>query len=227
VKRGLRARCWGLGAAAALIASPLYAQPSMPGRFELGGGVLWAGRANVGDEDASETASNGSRFRLFSSSQSFASAVGIETRFGVRLTPTLQLEANASFSKPQLEARLTSDVEGIPDVTATQSVTQWTIGGAVSADLGRWRIGRSGVPFVSAGGGYVGQLYEGETLVETGGIYHVGGGVNFLLTRTDARRLKGVGLRVDARAVVRTGGVTIDDRLRVAPILGASLFVRF
>jgi hypothetical protein len=199
----------------------------MPGRFELGGGVLWAGRANTGAEDATETSADGSRFRLFSSSQSFAPAIGIETRFGVRLTRALQLEGNASFSKPQLEAQLTSDVEGIPDVTATQTVTQWTITGAVTADLGRWRIGRSGVPFVSVGGGYLRQLHEGRTLVETGGIFHFGGGVNFLLTRADARRMKGLGLRVDARAVVRTGGVTIDDRLRVAPVLGASLFVRF
>lgn len=208
-------------------ASPVRAQAPLPGRVEVAAGALWVARQAMGSTDASETSADGTRFRLFASDSSLAAGVGIEGRIGVRLTRVLQLDASATYAKLELRSRITSDVEGIPDITLTEAVTQWTVEGAVVAHLARWRLGASGVPFLSAGAGYLRELHEGGTLAETGRRYHVGGGINYLLTRRDERRLKSTGLRVDARAVLRTGGVSFTDGAQVAPALGASLFLRF
>jgi len=200
---------------------------ALPGRFEVAAGGLWALPMSMGAADATETAPNGTRFRLFSSETSLASAFGLEGRVGVRLTTALQLEGSASHAAPTLRTRIRSDAEGIPDLTLAETVNQWTIEAALVAHLARRRFGTRSVPFLSAGVGYLRQLHEGGSLVETGRTYQGGGGVNVLLKRSGDRRLKSAGLRLGARAVVRTGGASIDSRAHVAPLVDVSLFFRY
>jgi hypothetical protein len=180
----------------------------------------------MGAADATETAANGTRFRLFSSDSSLAGAFGLEGRVGVRLTTALQLEGSASHATPTLRTRIRSDAEGIPDLTLAETVTQWTIEAALVAHLARLRFGTRSVPFLSAGVGYLRQLHEGGSLVETGRTYQGGGGVNLLLQGSGDRRLKSAGLRLGARAVVRTGGASIDSA-HVAPLVDVSMFLRY
>lgn len=222
-------RGWPLGMLCALLGSvTLEAQTlALPGRFEVAAGGLWAGPVSMGEADATETAPNGARFRLFASDSSFASAIGLEGRVGVRITPVLQLEGSTSYATPELRTRIRADAEGIPDVTLAETVNQWTIEAALVAHLARWRFGTRSVPFLSVGVGYLRQVHAGETLVVTGRTYQGGGGVNVLLTRTDERRLKSAGLRLGARAVVRTGDAGFDDRVRVSPLVDVSLFLRY
>jgi len=200
---------------------------ALPGRFEVGAGGLWAAPVSVGAADATETAPNGTRFRLFSSESSLASAPGLEGWVGFRLTPALQLEGSASHAAPSLRTRIRSDAEGIPDLTLAETVNQWTIEAALVAHLARWRFGTRSVPFLSAGVGYLRQLHEGGTLVETGRVYQGGGGVSVLLKRSGERRLKSAGLRVGARGAVRTGSGRFDDRVRIAPRVDVSMFLRY
>jgi hypothetical protein len=155
-----------------LLPGSLEGQPvALPGRFEVAAGGLWAAPASMGAADATETAANGTRFRLFSSESSLASAIGPEGRVGVRLTKSLQLEGSASHTTPTLRTRIRSDAEGIPDLTLAETVNQWTIDAALVAHLARWRFGTRSVPFLSAGAGYLRQIHEGGTLVETGRTY--------------------------------------------------------
>jgi hypothetical protein len=200
---------------------------ALPGRFEVAAGGLWAAPVSMGAADATETAPNGTRFRLFSSESSLASAIGLEGRVGVRLTRALQLEGAASHAAPTLRTRIRSDAEGIPDLTLAETVNQWTIEAALVAHLARWRFGTRSVPFLSVGVGYLRQLHEGGTLVETGRTYQGGGGVSVLLKRAGERRLKSAGLRIGARGAVRTGGRSFDDRARVAPLVDVSMFLRY
>jgi hypothetical protein len=201
---------------------------ALPGRFEIAAGGLWAGPVSMGAADATETAPNGTRFRLFSSESSLASAIGLEGRIGVRLTTMLQLEGSAWHAAPIRRTQIRSDAEGIPDITLTETVNQWTIEAALVAHLARWRFGARSVPFLSVGVGYLRQLHEGETLVETGRTYQGGGGVNILLTqRAGDRLLKAAGVRLGARGAVRTGGGSLDNRARFAPRADVSLFLRY
>jgi hypothetical protein len=200
---------------------------ALPGRFEVAAGGLWAGPMSMGAADATETAPNGTRFRLFSSESSLGSALGLEGRVGVRLTTALQLEGSASRAAPTLRTRIRSAGEGRPDLTLAETVNEWTIEAALVAHLARWRFGTRSVPFLSVGVGYLRQLHEGGTLVETGRTYQGGGGMSVLLKQTGEGRLKSAGLRVGARGAVRTGGASVDNRLRVGPVVDVSLFARF
>jgi hypothetical protein len=83
-------------------------------------------------------------------------------------------------------------------------------------------------PFVTAGGGYLRELHEGGTLAQTGKVVYVGGGARIPLVSRQARqRLTQLGVRADLRALVRSGGVTLDRQSHVSPAVAASLFVRF
>jgi hypothetical protein len=199
----------------------------LPGRFEFAVGPLWLGRTSFGTSDASETAADGGRFRLFSTSSELKSSSGLEARAGIRMTRALQAEAVAAYSMPVLTVRASGDVENGAPVSATESITQLTVQGALVAHLTAWHAGRGGVPFVTAGAGYLRQLHQSHTVVETGETYHLGGGVKYLFLSRGAARFKGVGVRAEVRAVAGTKGIAIDHRAHISPALAASIFVRF
>jgi hypothetical protein len=215
----LTALCWP---------SPAIAQsdPSAS-RFELGIGALWIGAEPLGTKTATETTGAGATAALFSSSSELAGAAGIEARVGVRLTRSLAAEADASYLKPQLRIAISGDAEGAAPVTATETIQQVTIGGNVLWYLTRWRGSRRFVPFAMAGAGYLRQLHEQGTLLQTGRFYQFGGGVSALLVSGGHLRTKGVGIRADVRALVRARGVAFDGGSSTSPAAGASLFVRF
>lgn len=208
---------------------PACAQSSQgaPGRVELAIGPLWIGRQALGSSDANETTSTGGPYLLFSTSTELASASGWEGRVGVKVWRSLEAEAFATYARPEIRSQITSDREATTPVTVTERIQQVTFGGGIA-----WYppLGRSPsrvAPFVTAGGGYLRQLHQAATLVQTGQFYQVGGGVRFLLASRSRSRLKGFGARVDARAIVRSKGVALDSSRQASPALAASLFVRF
>jgi hypothetical protein len=182
---------------------------------------------SLGSVEATETRSGGGRFTLFTSDSRLDAAAGVEGRLGVRLSETLQAEAAGSYTKPTLVARIGSDAEGIPDVTVPETITQFAVEGAILLDLSRFKVGTRGVPFVSAGAGYNRQLHETATLIEHGIVYHIGGGANVALKVRPDRALKTFGLRLDARAIIRTGGIAFDNNSHAGASFGGTLFVRF
>jgi hypothetical protein len=212
----------------AVYATPVLAQSAepRPSRFEVAGGLGWIGRAPLGNTAATETTPTGGRATLFTMSSELASAGAITARAGVRLTHAWRLEAAASFSKPELRIALAGDSEGAAPLTAAESIEQYMIGGDVLWVLPFRRRPRLET-FVLGGGGYLRQLHEAATLVETGRYYDVGGGVSWLFTAGGLFHTKGAGVRLDARAVVRSGGVAFDGGSNTSPAAGASLFVRF
>lgn len=215
-------------AGAALLPAPARAQRADPPPFrvELGVGVEWIGRQPLGDIAATETTGAGAKQTLFTASSELAAAGGFTGRAGVRLGRSLALEAEGSYLKPQLRIALSGDSEGAAAVTAAETLEQFTIGGAVLWYLPVRRMPRV-TPFATAGGGYLRQLHEAATLAETGRYYQFGGGVSFLLVPGRRYHTKGMGARVDARAVVRSRGVAFDGGSQTSPAAGASLFVRF
>ena len=218
-----------LVAAALLAASPAAAQSrdrAQPGRFEVALGAIWSGRTPLGGANATETAGTGGPYVLFTTSSELAAAAGAEARVGVRLTRLLQAEATASYSTPELRTRVSADVEQAAPVTATDRLQQITVGGALVLDL-PWRLGSRGVPFVTGGAAYLRQLHEGQTVIESGQAYYVGGGVKYWFLSRPDRRLKAVGLRADIRALARTKAVALDRRTHTVPSVAVSLAVAF
>ena len=200
----------------------------LPGRVEVSGGLVWTRSTPFGSSDATLTSPAGDRYRLFSTSSELTRATGVELRVGGRLSRLVQAELTASYATPRLSTSIGSDAENAAAIIASESITQVTVAGAGVVHLPFLHVGRRALPFVTAGTGYLRQLHEGATLVETGRTYHVGGGVKLSLfgDRHD-RRVKQVGLRADVGVMIRSGGLAPDGRAHAAPAIAASLFARF
>jgi hypothetical protein len=199
-----------------------------PGRLEVAFGAAWIGSATLGSRDANETTSAGTDFRLFASSTELAGGSGIDAHVAVRVTPRLEAEAYLTYTKPELQTRVDSDFESSNGpLTASDSIQQFTIGGAALWYPGVPRLGSRVHLFVRGGIGGLRQLENGGTLVVTGREYEAGAGVKMMLASRGSGWWKGIGARADAHAVIRQKGVAFDDSAHTSPAVSASIFVRF
>jgi hypothetical protein len=217
-------------AVAWLAAAPARAQsPSpLPGRLEAAFGVVWIGSANFGSMDANETTGTGGDFRLFSSSTELASAAGLDAHVSLRVTTSFEAEAFASYTKPERQVSISADAEtSNAPLTASDTIRGFAIGGAALWYPPAPRLGSRVRLFVRGGLAYLRDLENDGTLIVTGRAYEAGAGVKLMFTSRDSGWWKGIGARLDARAVVRQKGVAPDDGSHVSPAVGASLFVRF
>jgi hypothetical protein len=203
------------------------AEAAEPGRFELAIGPLWIGRQALGASDANETTGAGGTLAFFSTSTELASAPGLEGRVGVKLSRAFEAEVAGSYATPQLRTQVSNDFESAAPVTATEVIQQFTIGVGVVWYVRPARSASRLAPFATAGAGYLRQLHESATLVETGRFYQIGGGVKYLFVSRPGSHVKGIGARIDVRALVRQQGVAFDAGRHISPAMGASLFARF
>ena len=220
-------RCIAL-VVAALVCSAAHAQAQTPGvgRLEVSAGARWVGPIAFGTTAATETTFGGGKRTLFDSSSQLDPSVGGTVGVGVRLTRELRAEFAVACSPTGLSTRISGDVEGVTDLTVKAPVTQFLFEGGLQVRAARWRRGRLS-PFVTAGMGYLRQLNDGRTLVETGRAWYFGGGLYYERAATHQRRLKATGARADLRALVLRDGVAPDDTWRGAPAITASVFARF
>ena len=213
----------GYGRAAAAQSSPAAG----PGRLEVSFGALWVGQLALGSNDANQTTPGGGNLKIFTTSTGLAGAAGLDARVAVRVLRSLDAEVEGSYGTPQLKVSINSDIESAPAVTATDTLQQFTIGAGAMWYVPLLRRMPRLAPFVFAGGGYMRQVHEQRTLVDTGQYYQAGGGVKWPFVERARGFVKGIGVRVDARAMVRRKGVAFDDRGHTSPAVGASAFVRF
>jgi hypothetical protein len=217
-----------LAAAVVLLhVAPVWAQAAAPAsRVEIGIGLSWIGGQPLGDATANETTAAAGARPLFTLSSELAAGSGVGARAGVRLTRSLVVEAEGSYTKPQVRIALSGDAESAAAVTAVETVEQFSAGAGVLWYLPTRRMARV-APFVTAGGGYLRQLHEQATLVETGRFYEFGGGASLLLVTGRHFHTKGMGARVDVRAMIRSKGITFDAGSTTSPAAGVSAFLRF
>jgi hypothetical protein len=213
----------------ALQASVADAQPASrePGRLELSAGSLRIGRQMLGSTSANETTGAGGTFTLFHTSTELASLSGVEGRVGVRVWRGVEAEVEASYGKPQLKVSISNDVENAAQVIAVEPIQQITVGAAVLWSVPYRQWGGRLVLFLTAGAGYLRDVHEAQTLIDSGRYYQVGGGVKVLLVSRSRSFFKGLGVRADARAIVRSKGVAFDEAGHASPAIGVSVFVRF
>jgi hypothetical protein len=205
--------------------SVAFAQAT-PSRFSVSGGVRWTGGSSIGARDADETTAGGGSFTLFASDTQLGGTTAAETTLEVRLSRVLHGEMFVSYGRLNLRTQLSSDAEGIPDTEASESITELTLGGSARVDLAAWALPRGTVPFFTAGGGYLRHLHEGRMFVETGTIFHAGGGVIMPLGSAAAADAR-ASLRFDVKAMIRNGGAIPDDAPHVSPSVGASFVWHF
>jgi outer membrane protein with beta-barrel domain len=221
----MQAVAGALAIASLLAARSARAQTAADGgRLEVAIGAARIGSLDFGSTTATETTATLSQTPIFTSATTLGAASVVEARVGWRWTRAFTVEAEASFGRPVLRIDVANDIELAPSTTASEKMEQFTIGGAV---LWHLPVGGRAVPFAAAGGGYLRTLHENATLVQTGHYYQFGGGVDVLLASRPQAKLSVLGVRAEARAIVRVKGAAFDDNARTAPAAGASLFLRF
>lgn len=220
-----------LVAALTLGASPAFAQrtgPSPAGRgeprLEISVLGLRSAGTTLGDAQASllgNAVPTGGPVALFATRTQLAAAWRGDLRLGVRLGGGWRVEGGVGYARPTLQVHLSGDVEGVPDVTATSTLTEVVAEGVL---VHRWRTGRV-APFVLAGAGYLRQLDEPRTSVGTGQVYVGGGGVIVGLGRGSGGVASRLGLRADVRLEGYRGGLPLVEARRVGLVAGAGLTV--
>ncbi|HXH07827.1 MAG TPA: hypothetical protein VNI83_14680 [Vicinamibacterales bacterium] len=196
-------------------------------RLEVSGGALVQGGYELGTREATlvRNQPGGGSFTLFRTDSRVETAAGAELRVAYQLTRALAAEAGLTWIRPALRIRTSGDAENAPAVTARDRFSQYTIEGSIVLHLEPLAVGGA-IPFVRAGAGHLRQLFDANTLVETGRAYHIGGGLTFWTGR-GGRRLRGWGLRGDGRLYVLDGAFEVRARPRMYGAAGAAVIVAF
>ena len=201
-----------------------------PGRLELGATVEWFGPSDLGDRTPTlvgNPAERSTPLPLFTTNGQQNPAVGLGALLGWRLTRRVTIQGGFTVGWPGIELTTTDDVEREGETTSEGRLTEYLFDGGVLIDIGtiantwKWR------PFVSGGGGYLRQVHDGGTVIESGSVFYGGGGVKYRLRATPARRVKSVELRLQGRLLIRDGGFSLDDGSRASLNVGAGLVAAF
>lgn len=193
--------------------------------WEIAPGAVWFSGMNLGTSTATLERPGGGEFELFRAETKLDAGFGAAATLSFYAAPRLALEAGFSYARPGASTRVTADAEDAESITSEIGLQQYLIEGNVRWYLARPRAGWR--PFLRAGGGYLRQLDDSSAHVETGKTLQAGLGVDRAFRDRTAGRIRRAGLRLDARAVGRTGGFDVDDTLRVGFAAGALLFLGF
>jgi hypothetical protein len=214
--------CCGATSAGAQDAPSLAAH-----RVVIETGIVWSAGYPVGDAEAQLRGNapglTPPPFQLFSASSGIGRAGSVSARVGFTLTPQLAVEAAGSFGMPRIGVQIARDVEAADQRLEGEQLQQYLFEGAVVWHLPT-RLGARARPFVTGGAGYLRQLHEERTLVESGQVYFGGVGARYWF-RGGAGRARSFGLRGDLRANLRRGGIDFDNKIRVFPTVGFHLFL--
>jgi hypothetical protein len=177
---------------------------------------MWSGGIPLGAASATLTPnldSGGTRVTLFETENELTAAGSIELRMSYAFSRDWAAEMGVSYGRPSVRTTISRDFEiGAGTRVASDEVHEYVLDGSLVYEPIAWqfREGR-GRMFVLGGIGFLRDLYEERTLIENGRRYHAGGGVKYLFAMRPGRRLRGFGVRADARLSVRDGGVSIED----------------
>jgi opacity protein-like surface antigen len=203
-----------------------------PRSFEVSAAALAIGGIDFGDRNATLTANDPGNpdFILFKTSSQIDTGAGLDARVTFNVSRTFGIEGAFTWTRQTAETAITSDAEGVPAVTLTEDLSTYFVAGAAVVHLRglQFAHGRA-VPFVFGGGGYLRQLDGESILVDTGTVFHAGGGVKYFFATRPRGFVRGLGLRADGRLYVRSGGLELDDEKTRRPTWGLAggLVVRF
>ena len=215
----------------ATLASAQDAAPR-PRSFEVSASGIVLGGVDFGDRNATLTANDPGNpdFILFATSSRLEPGAGLEARMTFNITRTFGIEGAVTWTRQTAETEITSDAEGIPNITLTEDLSTYFVEGAAVVHLRGLQFARGrGIPFVFGGGGYLRQLDGDSILVDTGTVFHAGGGLKYFLSSRSRGFVRDVGLRADGRVYVRSGGLELVEEKTRRPTWGVAggLVVRF
>jgi hypothetical protein len=219
-----RLGCWGMCLAAIASAAPALAQtpaqPRVQREREAAIGVVIAGPASLGSTSASFIRPNGTPLELFRVKNRFAFRYGVEAVLSYQIARRFWLEGAGSWTLGDVESRVESDFEDATLLTASSTVSRFTVEGG-----GLVALNEPGAVtwFLRGTAGWMRELGGDNVIAENGLVGNAGFGVKYWW-RDPATGRRTVGLRLEARANARTRGLALgEDKLRVAGVGFAGL----
>ena len=195
-------------------------------RVVFDGGAAWSGGYGIGDVDA-QLRGNGTGMApppvtWFSASSEVESTASVIARIGFTFSPSLMVEGGAVFGMPRVAVSITGDAEAASQQLEGEQLQEYLFDGALVWQL-PMQMGSRMRPFVLGGAGYLRQLHQERTMVETGQVYYTGVGARYWL-RGGSGTTRSLGVRGDLRANWRTGGIDFENKTRLYPSLAVHLF---
>ena len=219
-----------IGIQAALLAVALAhpdaveAQTGLRG-YELSAGVVILGTMPISSSDATHTRPGGGRLLIFNSDVSLGAGPGIEVHFGRPAGSRLAFEATGTWSFTTIRTEVSADIEGAPAATVTEDLGRFSVEGSAL-----WRLagGAKRALHLRGGAGWMRELAAGATLAGNGVVGNVGATVKYWWGASSSVSRRRLGLRLDGRAVLRSGGVDLGaNGVQVAPAASADLMIGF
>jgi hypothetical protein len=177
------------------------------------------------ESDATFSRPSGSPLLLFNSDISMGPGPGAEVHFGRSVGSRLALEATGTWTFTTIRAKVSTDIDNAPDATLTEDLSRFSVEGSAL-----WRVAGDAkrALYVRGGAGWMRELAGRATLAETGVIGNVGASVKYWWGASTSVQRRRLGLRLDGRAVLRSGGVDLGvDGVRLAPAASADLMIGF
>ena len=193
----------------------------------INGGLGWSGGYDIGVSSAQlRTNAPGAAappFTLFSVDSRVAPSPGGEVRVGVAMTPRFSVEGGVVLANRRLAFAVSGDPESAAQQFDGETLHHYVFDAGVAWELPVLRRRRMRT-FASGGAGYLRQLHQDRTLVETGQVYYVGGGARYWL-RGRPSSSRSLGIRGDLRLNVRRHGIDFENRARTYPTVSFLMFV--
>lgn len=212
--------CVALLGLLAVTATPVSAQAP---RVVFGAGGMLNGPVSAGQTSATLLDPAGGGLTLFRTTNRIASGVGAEGLVSVRLAERWRVELGFGWGKAEFESRISDDFEGVPSLSATQALNQYSADIALARRVMQRR--RMDV-FLRGGVGGYRDITSDRALAENGWRASLGGVAQFWLRQAPSGMFGQVAVRTEARVQVRQGGIAFGDTgLRVAPVLFAGVVI--
>ncbi len=223
-----------LAAAALLTATTAHGQgapgarpqpkPKRAKEFLVAGVVT--GPTSVGSASAELLNGAGSAsVTLFNARNSLATGFGLESNIGVQIGRALWVEVSGGFTRANVNTDIRNDFENAFDETISSPMSRFTLEGGI---VKYFREKGSRSWFFRVTGGWMRETHGGNTLTGDGVIG--GGGLGFRQWwRANGKgAVKRVGLRLEGRALIRSGGISLGEQgVRFGPSGAAHLVFGF
>jgi hypothetical protein len=196
--------------------------PRTPWELAVGGVMITP--LSLGTVDANLQDGSGNPVTLFRARNDAGLGFGLEANIGAPVSPRVDVEFSGGWSRFDVRSAISDDFEDVPDVTLTETLTRFSVEGAVL-----YRFAGSGRTawFVRGGGGWLRELSSDAALASDGLLVNAGVGVKYW-ARTNAAGQGRFGIRAEFRVLTRTGGIDIDDRsFRMWPVAAGSVVFKF
>ena len=152
---------------------------------------------------------------LFRAKNSLSWGFGVETNIGWQLKRNLWLEASGSWTRTSLKSDIREDAEGAQGDEVSSPVSRFVVEAAM---LTYFREKSTSSWFIRVDGGWMRETAGGATL--TGDGFIGGGGLGYKKWFKTAGKgnVKRMGMRFEARAIVRSQGLSLgESSVRIGP----------